>query len=305
MPTYKTPQARAGRKAGRRHPLASIALVAVGLLFTGGAYAAFSTSTASAQADLSSQQTIDEGKKLFAANCATCHGLSVQGTGNGPSLIGVGAAAVDFQVGTGRMPLAMSGPQAQKRPVQFTEEQIAALAGYVASLAPGPAIPEGSLLDGTAEAIPLPDGSAHAVTVAQAFHWFDPQPALTEIARVLEPGGGLGLVWNERAESVPWVAALSDLMNWGVQRPYQRHLDWVGLVAESGRFTPLQHRQLSYQQELDADTLVDRALSTSYIAARPAAENVELTASIRALVADFPARFELPYVTDVYWCHRA
>ena len=148
MPTYKTPQARAGRKAGRRHPLASIALVAVGLLFTGGAYAAFSTSTASAQADLSSQQTIDEGKKLFAANCATCHGLSVQGTGNGPSLIGVGAAAVDFQVGTGRMPLAMNGPQAQKKPVQFTEEQIAALAAYVASLAPGPAIPEGSLLDG-------------------------------------------------------------------------------------------------------------------------------------------------------------
>ena len=148
MPTYKTPQARAGRKAGRRHPLASIALVAVGLLFTGGAYAAFSTSTASAQADLSSQQTIDEGKKLFAANCATCHGLSVQGTGNGPSLIGVGAAAVDFQVGTGRMPLAISGPQAQKKPVQFTEEQIAALAAYVASLAPGPAIPEGSLLDG-------------------------------------------------------------------------------------------------------------------------------------------------------------
>ena len=148
MPTYKTPQARAGRKAGRRHPLASIALVAVGLLFTGGAYAAFSTSTASAQADLSSQQTIDEGKKLFAANCAACHGLSVQGTGNGPSLIGVGAAAVDFQVGTGRMPLAMNGPQAQKKPVQFTEEQIAALAAYVASLAPGPAIPEGSLLDG-------------------------------------------------------------------------------------------------------------------------------------------------------------
>ena len=148
MPTYKTPQARAGRKAGRRHPLASIALVAVGLLFTGGAYAAFSTSTASAQADLSSQQTIDEGKKLFAANCATCHGLSVQGTGNGPSLIGVGAAAVDFQVGTGRMPLAMNGPQAQKKPVQFTEEQIAALAAYVASLAPGPAIPEADLLDG-------------------------------------------------------------------------------------------------------------------------------------------------------------
>ena len=148
MPTYKTPKARAGRKAGRRHPLASVALIAIGLVFTGGAYAAFSTSTASAQTDMSSQQTIDEGKKLFAANCATCHGLSVQGTGNGPSLIGVGAAAVDFQVGTGRMPAQMSGPQALQKPVQFTDEQIAALAAYVASLAPGPAIPEASLLDG-------------------------------------------------------------------------------------------------------------------------------------------------------------
>ncbi len=146
MPTYRTPTARAGHKAGRRHPLASVALIAIGLLFTGGAYAAFSTSTARAQTDMSSQQTIDEGKKLFAANCATCHGLSAQGSANAPSLIGVGAAAVDFQVGTGRMPLEMNGPQAAEKPVQFTDEQIAALAAYVASLAPGPAIPEAEQL---------------------------------------------------------------------------------------------------------------------------------------------------------------
>lgn len=210
--------------------------------------------------------------------------------------VGPGARVVDLAAGTGkltRLLVPTGATVVAVEPIEAMREQLRLH------------VPEVEVLDGTAEAIPLPDGSAHAVTVAQAFHWFDPQPALTEIARVLEPGGGLGLVWNERAESVPWVAALSDLMNWGVQRPYQRHLDWVGLVAESGRFTPLQRRQLSYQQELDADTLVDRALSTSYIAARPAAENVELTASIRALVADFPARFELPYVTDVYWCHRA
>jgi len=140
------------RKAGRRHPLASIALIAIGLLFTGGAYAAFSTSTASAESDASSKQTISEGQKLFASNCATCHGLSAQGTGTGPSLAGVGAAAVDFQVGTGRMPMQMQGPQAQAKPVQFTEEQTAALAAYVASLAPGPAEPEASLLDADGDA---------------------------------------------------------------------------------------------------------------------------------------------------------
>ena len=152
MSTTKSPRAPRARKTGRRHPLASVALIAIGLLFTGGAYVAFSSSTAVATTDASSQQTIAQGEKLFAANCATCHGLSAQGSSEGPSLIGVGAASVDFQVGTGRMPLQMQGPQAQKKPVQFTAEQTAALAAYVASLAPGPAIPAAQLLDGAGNA---------------------------------------------------------------------------------------------------------------------------------------------------------
>ena len=152
MPETKTSKPRTSRKAGRRHPLASVALIAIGLMFTGGAYAMFSTSTARAESDLSSQQTIDEGEKLFAANCATCHGLSAQGSGTGPSLIGVGAASVDFQVGTGRMPMQMNGPQAEKKPVQFTAEQTRALAAYVASLAPGPGLPDASLLDAQGDA---------------------------------------------------------------------------------------------------------------------------------------------------------
>ena len=152
MTKIKTPRARRPRKTGRRNPLASVALIAVGLLFTGGAYVAFSTSTAVATTDASSQQTIDQGEKLFAANCATCHGLNAQGSSEGPSLIGVGAASVDFQVGTGRMPLQMQGPQAQKKPVQFTAEQTAALAAYVASLAPGPAIPSADLVKASGDA---------------------------------------------------------------------------------------------------------------------------------------------------------
>lgn len=140
---------RANTKTGRRHPLANVALIAIGLLFTGGAYVAFNgPGAATADTDLSSQQTIDEGSKLFQANCATCHGLAAQGTDNGPSLIGVGAASVDFQVGTGRMPLAMQGPQAMEKPPQFTDEQTKQLAAYVASLAPGPGIPEAKYLDG-------------------------------------------------------------------------------------------------------------------------------------------------------------
>lgn len=137
------------RRRGRRGPVASAALILIGLLATGGAYAAFNTASASAEVDLTSPAVIEEGQKLFQANCATCHGQQAQGTENGPSLIGVGSAAVDFQVGTGRMPMQMSGPQALAKPVQFTDEQTKALAAYVASLAPGPSIPtESQLRDG-------------------------------------------------------------------------------------------------------------------------------------------------------------
>ncbi|WP_348788045.1 c-type cytochrome [Leifsonia sp. NPDC080035] len=145
----------AARKGGRRHPLATVALLAIGLGLTGGAYAAFTTTTASAeqpQVQSATKSSVDEGQKLFQANCATCHGMNAEGTTNAPSLIGVGAAAVDFQVGTGRMPMQMQGPQAPEKPVQFTDEQVTALADYVASLAPGPSIPEQKYLAGKGDA---------------------------------------------------------------------------------------------------------------------------------------------------------
>jgi ubiquinol-cytochrome c reductase cytochrome c subunit len=101
-------------RRGRRHPLATIALIAIGLLSTGGAYALFSSTASAETSSVHTQASADEGKKLFSSNCATCHGLSAQGVdGVGPSLYGVGAASVSFQVGT----------------------------LYVASLSPGPAIP--------------------------------------------------------------------------------------------------------------------------------------------------------------------
>lgn len=144
----KVTNSRKQSKRGRRGRLASIALVAVGLFATGGAYAAFNATTATASEDLSSPTVIKQGEKLFAANCATCHGQQAQGTENGPSLIGVGAASVDFQVSTGRMPMEMNGPQAPSKPVQFTDAQVQALAAYVASLAPGPEIPTEADLTG-------------------------------------------------------------------------------------------------------------------------------------------------------------
>ncbi len=139
------------RASGRRHPLASVALILIGLLTTGGAYALLST-TASAESSSESSATITEGQKLFAANCATCHGMNAAGTAEGPSLYGVGSASVDFQLGTGRMPLAFQGPQGAQKPPQFTQTQIDAIAAYIASLAPGPAVPAEKWLDGSGDA---------------------------------------------------------------------------------------------------------------------------------------------------------
>ena len=133
--------------ARRRHPLALVLLIALGLLATGAAYAAFAPKPA--RAATASADDIEQGKKLFLANCASCHGINAAGApadnrGNiaGPSLIGVGAASVDFQVGTGRMPMAEPGPQAPEATKRFSGEEVRQLSAYVGSLAPGPAVPD-------------------------------------------------------------------------------------------------------------------------------------------------------------------
>ncbi len=137
------------RSNGRRSPWAAAALIGIGLLITGGVYAGASAAmAANTDTAVSSALTVEDGKKLFQANCATCHGLDLQGSTTGPSLYGVGELSVEFQVATGRMPLQAQAPQAPQKPVQFTEEQILAMAAYVQTQAPGPTFPEEEVLDG-------------------------------------------------------------------------------------------------------------------------------------------------------------
>ncbi len=138
------------KKTGRRHPLASAALLLIGLVAAGGASAAVGTvANASPATDAVHAQALTEqdGAELYRANCASCHGMNAEGTENGPSLIGVGAASVDFQVMTGRMPMAFQGPQALERAPQLSQEQSDAIGAWVASLAPGPDVPEEQWLD--------------------------------------------------------------------------------------------------------------------------------------------------------------
>lgn len=127
--------------ARRRHPLAAVVVLLLALAATGGLYAAFAPAS-KAQADETAQSlAIDEGKKLYAVGCASCHGTGGQGTSDGPSLVGVGAAAVDFQVGTGRMPAQQPGAQIPKKKNIYSQPQIDQLAAYIASLGAGPSIP--------------------------------------------------------------------------------------------------------------------------------------------------------------------
>lgn len=133
--------------ARRRHPLATAMLLLLALVVTGAAYTAVAPGQADAAPTINDAEgDVDRGQELFLANCATCHGLQAQGGTGGPSLIGVGAASVDFQVATGRMPLAQQAPQAPQKPRVFDDQDTADLAAYVASLAPGPAIPADELL---------------------------------------------------------------------------------------------------------------------------------------------------------------
>ncbi|HSV40991.1 MAG TPA: c-type cytochrome [Nocardioidaceae bacterium] len=135
----------ASLSAKRRSRLAGPVVLLLGLLLTGGLYTLFSPAQAADQE--ASTDDIAAGRALFLVGCASCHGqngegvVTSRGTQYGPSLVGVGAAAVDFQVGTGRMPMAQPGAQAPVKRVLYNEEQISQLAAFVASLGPGPAIP--------------------------------------------------------------------------------------------------------------------------------------------------------------------
>ncbi len=110
------------------------------LFLLGVVYAGFAPAGKS-NADQTNTTAVQAGKELFAVGCSSCHGLNAEGTSQGPSLVGVGAAAVDFQVGTGRMPMAAPGQQFPRKDNTYTDAEIEQLAAYVSSLGPGPGIP--------------------------------------------------------------------------------------------------------------------------------------------------------------------
>jgi ubiquinol-cytochrome c reductase cytochrome c subunit len=134
--------------ARRRRPVAGYAALLLGLVVVALLYGSLTRGggVAQASAPAASRQDLTAGKDMFDATCSSCHGLDAQGTSQGPSLIGAGAAAVDFQMSTGRMPAKEVGAENGRGPVKFTQQQIYEIADYVASLGGGPAIPDSQQL---------------------------------------------------------------------------------------------------------------------------------------------------------------
>jgi SAM-dependent methyltransferase len=160
-------------------------------------------------------------------------------------------------------------------------------------------LPTVNVLDGRDVAIPLEDATVDCVIVAQAFHWFDAPVALEEIHRVLVEGGRLGVLWNERDESVAWVADLGEAMRWPIHQPYKVGQDFTPILS-SGPFVNIERKKFSHRQVLDHEGLRQRVLTTSYIAVMDEEEQRTVMREVQKVMDQLPDSIELPYVTDVY-----
>ncbi|MCH9668413.1 MAG: methyltransferase domain-containing protein [Actinomycetia bacterium] len=156
-------------------------------------------------------------------------------------------------------------------------------------------LPETPALLGSAEGIPLPNDSVDAVLVAQAWHWFDPERAIKEVARVLRPGGRLGLVWNNRDERLGWVKDLGHIIG-HEKDPFSQSAD---LPAP---FTDVERNQVEWTSYLTPQALIDLVASRSYCITSPERVRARTLDRVRELLADHPALanvsgLALPYVT--------
>jgi SAM-dependent methyltransferase len=207
-----------------------------------------------------------------------------------------GRTVLDVGAGTGKLTRSLVSSGAEVVAV----EPVAAMREMLAGAVPG-----AQVLDGVAEALPLGDASVDAITVAQAFHWFDVPRTLAEFHRVLRPDGRFALIWNRRRVDQPLHREISAIIE-----PYRRDTpshqrgEWRAPLEASGRFGPAGELELSTEQELDVEGVVDRVGSTSFIAALPERERLGVLGRIRALAAGWPEPLRLGYTTEAYVYER-
>ncbi|MBN9631381.1 MAG: class I SAM-dependent methyltransferase, partial [Actinobacteria bacterium] len=206
---------------------------------------------------------------------------------------GVDGPVVDLGAGTGKLTHALVARGLEVVAVDPSPQMLEVL---------GERVPEAEARLGSGESLPLPDAGAGLVVAAQAWHWMDPTVALPEVARVLRPGGRLGLVWNDRDESIEWVRELGELMGSGEAVSGDEEDPAVGPP-----FGPLERIDVRWVQALTLDGLLDLARSRSYFITKDPDAQAAVIGSLRRLHAEHPdlagaETIELPYVTR---CYRA
>jgi SAM-dependent methyltransferase len=211
-------------------------------------------------------------------------------------------AVLDLGAGTGKLTRMLVQTGATITALEPVEPMWRALADGV---------PEARTLGATAEAIPAADASFDAVVCGQAFHWFDGHRALAEVHRVLRPHGRFALLWNLRDESVGWVRRMTEIIDRHQgDTPNERTGEWRRAFSATDLFGTLNQLRFTHRQMLDRAGLVERVASISYVASLPEEERREVLEGIEELADTHPDltgrdRFDLPYVTDLYWCVRS
>ena len=191
-----------------------------------------------------------------------------------------GRAVLDLAAGTGKLTRLLVPTGAHViavEPVPGMREQLQAI------------VPGAEILDGTAEAIPLANGSVAGAVVAQAFHWFDQVRAVSELHRVIEPNGGLAIIHNKRDESVPWVARMTELLEeaTGSETPVEQ-FGWREKLARLAHFELVEELDIPHVHRLSRDGVIDRVTSVSTVAGLEERERAALVERIRELIDTDP-----------------
>jgi SAM-dependent methyltransferase len=216
--------------------------------------------------------------------------------------LGAGVRCCDLAAGTGKLTALLLASGADLVAVEPVEGMWRRLRERV---------PGTPVIAGTAEALPISAAAFDAVTIAQAFHWFDPQRAFAELARTVRPGGRVALIWNARDRSVGWVDALWSIMDRVEKRaPWRDHERWSdSALGDRTGFGTLHEATFHHAQVLDVAGVVDRFASVSHVAVLPEPDRAAVLDEVRSVLARHPdtaGREELaiPYRVDAYWCER-
>jgi SAM-dependent methyltransferase len=203
---------------------------------------------------------------------------------------------VDLAAGTGKLTVPLLGVAERVTAVEPSEGMLRVLREVA---------PQAESMKGTAESLPLPEGSADAVVVAQAFHWFANDAALAEIHRVLRPGGGLGLVWNRRDLDDPAHAALERAVDpWKGDTPRHRSGSWRAAIDGSPLFELIAEKELPNDHELPPGGLVERAASISFMAALPEETRRDALAELHEFEERAPKPIVLPHTCELFAFRR-